>query len=443
LINYPFDIKTENPLYLPAIRQKACMKKDEKDQGLKKASPGKLISINAYWLGHSFMWNSLHPIILPAILLHLVPPSLKNTYLGVLTFLGLMLAMIIQPISGAASDAWRSRWGRRRPLGMIGTLMDFVFLALLAWSGYILVVIVGYIGLQIASNIAHGPMQGLLPDEVPHEQLGAASGLKNLMEMGGLIAASLVAGRLLSPKDSHPTIILLVVMGVLAAAALVTFAAAREMPTSEFKKNNNHLNLKQVFSINFHSNRNFFRLVASRFVFLLGIYGIQTFIQYYIRDVMQAPNPVKATGDLMAALAVGLVLCALLGGWLSDKFGSRTVIFLASLISAAGCFLLISARDLQTLTLFGSVLGAGIGFYLTSNWALATRLAPKEEAGKFLGLTNLATAGAGALSRLGGIGIDIGNAAAPGKFLGYAGLFLFGGIFALASLIMLARVREG
>jgi Na+/melibiose symporter-like transporter len=203
---------------------------------MQKLSLGKLLSINTYWLGLSFMWNSLHPIILPAILLHLVPSSMKNSYLGVLTFVGLMLAMVIQPISGAASDAWRSRWGRRRPLGLIGTLLDFVFLALLAWSGNILVVIIGYIGLQIASNIAHGPMQGLLPDEVPHEQMGAASGLKNLMDMGGLIVASLAAGNLFSPKDRYPTAIMLVVIGVMAASALVTFITAREKPTSEARK---------------------------------------------------------------------------------------------------------------------------------------------------------------------------------------------------------------
>ena len=114
--------------------------------------------------------------------------------------------------------------------------------------------------------------------------------------------------------------------------------------------------------------------MAARFVFLIGIYGVQTFAQYYIRDVMQAPNPVKATGELMAALAVALVICSVLGGWLTDRIGSRRVLVLASLLSAAGCFLLISARDLPTMTLFGSLLGAGIGFFLTSNWALAGKL---------------------------------------------------------------------
>jgi len=409
---------------------------------MKKLSLQKLLAINIYWVGLSFMWNSLHPIILPAVLIHLVPETMKNSYLGVLTFVGLILAMVIQPISGAASDNWRSRWGRRRPLGLVGTLLDFIFLALLAWSGNILVVIIGYIGLQIVSNIAHGPMQGLIPDLVPNEQMGAASGLKNLMDMGGLIVASLAAGYLLSPNDRYPTLIMLVVMVVLAASAAVTFLTTREKPSNDGKQSHNHLSLKEIFRVDFSGNRNYFRLIASRFIFLIGIYGVQTFAQYYIKDVMQAPNPVKATGDLMAALALALVACTVIGGWLTDRFGAKKVIGMASVIAAAGSFLLLLARDLPSMTLYASVLGAGIGFYLTSNWALASRLAPKAEAGKFLGLTNLATAGAGALSKLGGIPIDMANNAFPGRFLGYSGLFLLGGVFALLSLLVLAKVRE-
>ena len=339
-----------------------------------------LVSINVYWVGLSFMWNSLHPIILPAVLLHLAPEKMKNTTLGVLSFAGLILAMIIQPISGAASDIWRSRWGRRRPLALIGTSLDFIFLALLAWSGNLFVVIVGYIGLQIASNVAHGPMQGLIPDQVPDEQLGTASGVKNLMDMGGLIAASLAAGSLLSPDDRYPTTIMLAVMAVLALSAAVTFLTAREQPTSDLRKTANRLSFREIFNIDLAGNRNYFRLIGSRFVFLIGIYGVQTFAQYFIRDVMRAENPIQATGDLMAALAVALVLCSLIGGWLSDRIGARRVVVLASVITAAGSFLLIFAADLASMTLYAGVLGAGIGFYLTSTgrWPAAQRLRRKQ-----------------------------------------------------------------
>jgi hypothetical protein len=70
---------------------------------LKKLSLSQLLVLNAYWLGLSFMWNALHPIILPAVLLNYVPDEKKNTYLGLLTFLGLVIAMLVQPLSGAIS----------------------------------------------------------------------------------------------------------------------------------------------------------------------------------------------------------------------------------------------------------------------------------------------------------------------------------------------------
>ena len=409
---------------------------------MKKAKLHTLITMNVYWLGLSFMWNSIHPIILPSVLLHIVPEQLKNTYLGILTFCGLVLAMIIQPISGAASDGWRSRWGRRRPLVLVGTGLDFIFLSLLAWSGNLFIVILGYVGLQITSNIAHGPMQGLIPDLVSNEQLGLASGLKNLLDMAGLIVASLVAGSLLSPDDRYPTMIMVVVMGILLISAAVTFFCVKEEPTSDNSRNGNKIHIKQVFQIDLKANTSYFWLIVSRFIFLVGIYGIQTFAQYYIRDVMLAANPVKATGDLMASLAIALVICSLVGGWLTDKIGARLVIYFASLISAIGAFLLVIAKDIPSLTCFAGILGAGIGLYLSSNWALASQLAPREEAGKFLGLTNLATAGASAVSKLGGIPIDVANNAFPGHYYGYTGLFALGGFFALLSMLLLRKVKE-
>ena len=145
---------------------------------MNRVNPFNLLVLNAYWFGLSFMWNSLHVIILPAVLLNFVPESLKNTYLGLMTFMGLIIAMMVQPISGWLSDNWRSPWGRRRPLMSLGTLLDLIFLAFLAWAGGLPMLAIGYIGLQFTSNIAHGPAQGLLPDLVSREKFGAGSGIK-------------------------------------------------------------------------------------------------------------------------------------------------------------------------------------------------------------------------------------------------------------------------
>ncbi len=175
--------------------------------------------------------------------------------------------------------------------------------------------------------------------------------------------------------------------------------------------------------------------------FLLGVYGVQVFAQYYLQDVLRVPDPAKQTGDLLAALTVTMVILVLLAGRLTDKYGAKRILVIGTVVAAGGMLLMLLATDMRGLTIFGSVLGAGIGLFLTSNWALANSLAPPEEAGKYLGLTNLATAGSAALSRLEGPVLDWLNAAWPGAWVGYKGLFVFGAACILLSLFFLRKIH--
>jgi MFS family permease len=407
---------------------------------LKRLNLAQLLALNAYWVGLSFMWNSIHPILLPAILLNYVPDAKKNTYLGLLTFVGLIIAMIVQPIAGALSDGWSSRFGRRRPLAVLGTLFDFIFLSVLAWSGGLTWLFIGYVGLQFSSNIAHGPMQGLLPDRVPKSQMGVAASLKTFMDMLSLVLASLLAGRLLDPVNRDPAPIMLVVMSVLAISASITFFGVRETPVFHGERLD-WRSLLGTFQVNFRENASYWWLIGERMLFLLGIYGMQTFAQYYLQDVLRVPDPPKQTGDLLAALTITMVVLVLLAGRWTDRYGTKRILYFGTFIAAGGMLLMLLARDMPGLTVFGSVLGAGIGLFLTSNWALANSLAPQEEAGKYLGLTNLATAGAAALSRLEGPVLDTLNAAWPGAWIGYRGLFIFGAACMLLSLFFLRKIH--
>ena len=409
---------------------------------LSRRSLPEILSLNAYWLGHAFLWNSLHILLLPALLLNYVPESQKNTYLGLLTFLGLLVAMVVQPLSGALSDRWRSSWGRRRPLLLLGVLGVFAFLLVLALADRLAWLAVGYIGLQLCSNVAQGPGQGLLRDRVPIQQMGAASGVKNLMEMLGLVLASLGMGRLVAPDLTSAALPLSVMAGVLALAALVTLLGVRENASLASRPENMEKSTAWR-ALDGRPDRAYLWLLASRFAFLLGLYLIQGFAQYYVRDVLRPPNPVRLIGDLLATITLGMIVFALLGGRLGDRLaaGHHKVLYLAGGLSAAGYLLLLLARTPATLLAFGAVLGMGLGLFLTANWALANQLAPLQSAGKYLGLTNLATAGAAAVSRLGGPLIDLGNSLYPGIFAGYTGMFVFGAFAALVSIFLLKRIK--
>ena len=403
----------------------------------------KLLTLNTYWFGVSFMWNSLHVIILPAVLLHLVSESYKNTILGLLTMAGLLIAMVVQPLSGAVSDRWRSRWGRRRPLMAFGTSLDFIFLAILAWAGGLGWLAVGYLGLQLSSNIAHGPAQGLIPDQVPAEKLGRASGLKNLLDIAGLAVSTMLMGRLLTMETRQPVEAVAMIAGVLIIAAMITLLSAKEAPTHDLEHTVSTQQALRGFvtSIPVILKSPFGKLIASRFLFLAGIYGIQVFALYYVRDVIGAANPIQLTANLLAVITVTLVFFALAGGWLGDRIGHQRIQYAASIIGVIGCLLMLAARTPTTLLAFGVVLGIGIGLFMTSNWALAIQNAPADQAGEYLGLTNLATAGAGALSRLQGPFIDGLNNAYPGAWWGYTLLFLLGATGIAVSAWALKRAR--
>jgi MFS family permease len=92
----------------------------------------------------------------------------------------------------------------------------------------------------------------------------------------------------------------------------------------------------------------------------------------------------------------------------------------------------------------GSIIGIATGTFFTSNWALGTTVVPKEEAGRYLGIANLAGAGAGAIGGyIGGPIADIFTVHVPDyPGLGYLLLFaMYVGLFGLSA-VSLVRVHE-
>jgi MFS family permease len=77
---------------------------------------------------------------------------------------------------------------------------------------------------------------------------------------------------------------------------------------------------------------------------------------------------------------------------------------------------------------------------MTANWALGTDLVPPQEAGRYLGISNLAGAGAGIVGAgIGGFVADLLNMYKPG--LGYFAIFACYAVLFLLSTLALVRVH--
>jgi len=317
-----------------------------------------------------------------------------------------------------------------------GILFSLIFLSTMALSDSLRGILLSYMLLQVASNTAHGPAQGLIPDLVPPERRGLAAGVKNLFDMSGLIVTSLVAGHLLG--QGNVLLAFAVTGGILATGTLITLLTTPERPTFSLETPITGHGLR----MSLRRYPNYTRLLVSRFFILLGIYAVQGFAQYYIRDWLGMPDPAQVTGNLLAAIGVALILLVFPAGILSDRIGRVRLNLLAGALAALGIFLLVFARNVVMLYIFGGIIGMATGIFLSVNWALATDLIPQEEAGKYLGLSNLATAGAGATSRLGGPLIDGLNALRPGTYVGYPALFLLASIMTLLGTLLIFRIHQ-
>lgn len=453
------------------------------------------ITINIYWLGQSLASASMTPIVLPFLVASFVPPELKATYYGRLRVVGLAVAMMIQPMAGLLSDRSTLRWGRRRPYIAMGTLLNMVSLIILGMVTNYWALLAACITLQFSSNIAHGALQGLIPDLVPEDQRGRASGVKAVME---LLPSLMVMGIGPLVDKGYLWAVIGIIMAFRLAGMLITVLAVREEPLRERVTAPLARPLLQIVALTFifvavtqaserlvalvgkfvgttamqlaavglaglaamagsvllgvyfsakvglgkdvQKHPSFIWWVVNRLLFLAAVGSIQSFAQYFLSDVLGVRNAATMASMVMGVVALFLLISAPISGWLSDRFGRMRLVMASGLIAAAGTFLLLVSFSIPMVLISGCIIGIGAGTFMATNWALGTDLVPPAEAGRYLGISNLAGAGAGIVGAgIGGPMADFFNAYQKG--LGYVVIFAIYGVLCLLSVVTLLKVR--
>jgi Na+/melibiose symporter-like transporter len=361
------------------------------------------------------LWQSLHTITLPVRLLDFVPEAQKNTSLGILTLSGLLLAMFVQPLAGAVSDRSKFRWGRRRPFILAGGIVALLLIPGLGFAGSYATVFTVYCLLQIATNIAQGPYQAFIPELVPADKRGRASGVKGLLEItGGLLLvylSSIFIDRYAAGGGSH---LLWVVLGILMTFIFVTMVATIFfVKEPRFSPERSHAPLLETIYCTFRkdiwSHRSFGWFLLSRLLVFMAFTTIQQFALYYFKDVLGVADPAGATFRFSIVAVAGMLAVVWLAGYLSDMIGRRLFTMVSGLLGALGIGIIALSQEYNTVLWAAGIIGVAMGIFNSSNWALATDFAPKGEEARYLGVANMATAGGAVLARVIGPGIDFFN----------------------------------
>jgi MFS family permease len=342
------------------------------------------IFLSLHWFGINFHWGALLAVAIPAEVLRFVPEADKGRALATVFAGGALIALIVLPLVGALSDRALFRLGRRRPFVLVGALLNAAALVALGYAPTFALFVITYWFVQFANNLGGSAYGGLIPDLVPQEQRGFASGLMGLMTMLGTILAAIVAGRLMQRGLSVP--LYLTISAVLLTTMALTVWKVHEQPLQARPPFHWRSFLAQ-FWVSPRQQPDFAWLFISRFLAMMGFYTILTFLQFFLKDFLRVPRFTEATGTLTATVVVGALISAFFAGWLSDRVGRRGIVSAATLLMGGLCVVFLTGPTFQLMLALGAIFGLGYGAFVSVEWALATDVLPsRASAAKDLGI---------------------------------------------------------
>ncbi|MEO6349925.1 MAG: MFS transporter [Candidatus Limnocylindrales bacterium] len=353
------------------------------------------------------MWTGLHVIVLPKRMEALFGPASAGLALGAITIAGVITAVIVQPTVGAISDFAETRWGRRKPFIVIGSLLDIAFLWAVAAADTYLAIVLALVLLQFASNFAQGPFQGYVPDLVPARQVGKASGLMGVMIIfGGITGVGIAAlGYLqLTPGMTEPAVRALlfwptVALGFVEAATMVVLAFTVDEGRAAVPRQGRSWRsiALSAWGTDILRERSYVWLLVSRLCYLTVPGVVTAYAVFVLERSFGMPPQVAAPYLIVTGLLIALstALATVPAARLSDHIGRKRVIYVSYALAAVGV-IGVALSPVLVVTLIALIpLGFSAGAFLVVDWALMTDIIPKARAGRYMGISNVATASAG------------------------------------------------
>eukprot|EP00927_Polykrikos_kofoidii_P065404 TRINITY_DN6115_c0_g1_i1.p1 TRINITY_DN6115_c0_g1~~TRINITY_DN6115_c0_g1_i1.p1 ORF type:complete len:579 (-),score=78.38 TRINITY_DN6115_c0_g1_i1:75-1811(-) len=393
---------------------------------LAAASEG-LVKISFFRLNCMLCFNLANGVLLSSYMLLVLPlesqridSENRSVILAGLMFIA-GSTQLINPIVGLLSDRCTCSWGRRRPFLIIGGLVGAFGILTQAYSSIFkhpLLYFVAYAVSMVALNSAYTAVVGIMPDFVPHEQSGTASGIAALHTLVGANFGFLVFYNTSGTTDDRLLSIYMTFVVIIVVCILITSCACREIPLTpsrvvdvdadvvdDEQKQLTRAGVKgkvpsrclssrlrakdllDCYYIDPSTNWDFFLVFWSRTFYYLGA-SVQAFLKYYLKDVVGIEDPEDAIIKFAIVAQLSAAATAIPVGLLSDRVSSRKpFIYVACAFLATGQALTCFVRDMTEVMSVCILLGAANGIYLAMDAALALDTLPSGGDGaRFMGV---------------------------------------------------------
>jgi len=312
---------------------------------------------------------------------------------GLILGVGAIAALIANPLFGRLSDRTTSRFGRRRPWMVGGSIALAGFLFVIATANSVPMLLVGWFCAQLAANACFAAYLATMADHVPPSQTAKISALGGVMQNVGVLAALYIAG--FFTANMIPLFMIPAAIGVLGMLAFAIVLPDKQLPAKP--PSQGLASWVETFWVSPRKHPDFAWAWASRFLLYLGSFMFTTFRFFWMTDHLQLSAEAATRTVLVGVLVytVTLVVFGQVAGFVSDRLGRRKVfVFASTALFAIGLVLLTQVNGVGQFYAVEAILGAAFGIYMGVDMALVLAVLPRpEDCGKDLGVFNIANAG--------------------------------------------------
>lgn len=398
--------------------------------------------VNGVWLTlFGFAWLAVWTVQLTPVQL-LLPLQLDTpggpqdwitgvVWSGLILSIGGLAGVIAGPLAGVLSDRTASRWGRRRPWAIGGSLLTAGSLLLTGAAVDPVGIGAAWVGVSIGIAMLSAAHTAMIADQVL-EQRGTASALVSSAQAVGIVVgvgAVVLLG--LGIGASYVTL-----AGVI---LIVGVSTALLLPDAPLKRREKSVRRPVRERLGALRDRDFGWLLASRLTVNLGNALGTALLLFFLLYGVGSPAE-SAEDDLLVLIVVYtifVVTASLFAGAFSDRTGTRKpIIIIAALVQALSAVMILISPTFIGTAIAAAVMGTGYGAYMAVSLALATDLLPHaEDHARDLGIVNVSAN----LGQLLGPLVGAGLVALVG---GFWLLFLVAGVLSVIGAIMTVAVRS-
>lgn len=357
-----------------------------------------------------------------------------------------ILALFLLPLFGRISDKTQTRWGRRTPFIVVGTLIaavGYVLVAVFADAANMPGFFVTLMIVLLAMSVFRSPAVSLMPDVTPKPLRSKANAVINLMgALGGLIVLVLT---MFIYEEGHSLPLFSVVSGIMIVSLILFLFTVREPSLVEkMEAESRELGLAEETEESDGSEegerlrggklKSMIFLLAAVFLWFMAYNAVTSSFSLYAQN-MWGMEDGSFSLPLLVAQGAAIVMFIPVG-FLASRIGRKKTILIGILcmVGAFGSAFFFRSYNLAVLAFF-ALAGVGWATINVNSYPMVVEMSKGSTVGAYTGLYYTASmAGQIVTPIFSGVFIHL---------IGYQSLFPYAVIFMALAFVSMLFVRHG